>query len=208
MQAAINALLRAVCRGSGAAPSSGALLPTGPLAGLPVAMHFKDLGADQQVGVRRKGRLSADQVRSAAERLRRCVTLAAGFAQRMWVMAAAGLPAALYGIGQEAWPGRLLAGARHGALNAVVRSTAPVALSALVALGLREMRRRWPFPPRMNRASTMPRRRMFRSRLWRSVLCIFLAPTRSSWRASRAGSWRQSRRKCAGNTNEGSFEDV
>lgn len=74
----------------------------------------------------RRGRAAAPQ--------RNCRSLAAGFAQRLRVMAVAGLPAALYGIGQSAWPARLLALARRDALRAIKRSTfrmPPEAFNAL-----------------------------------------------------------------------------
>lgn len=65
-------------------------------------------------------------------------------AQRMRVMAAADLLAALYGIGQSAWPARLLA--QRGALKAVTESifrSAPEAFSALLARTRREDAGAW-----------------------------------------------------------------
>lgn len=48
----------------------------GPL----VQAHFKDLGVDQQAGHRREGRVSVEDVAVAAERLRRCGSMAVGVA--------------------------------------------------------------------------------------------------------------------------------
>lgn len=79
--------------------------------------------------------MAAAHVPGVAERLRRCSVLAAGFPQRLRLLVAAGLPAAMYGIGQSNWP------PRRGALGAVMRSTfrvATEAFSALLSCGCRE----------------------------------------------------------------------
>lgn len=114
--------------------------------GPPVATHLEELGDDQQVGQRREGHVAVDLIAGGAERLRRCRSLFAGFAQRMRVMAAAGLPAALYGIGGSVWPLRLLAFAPGGVLWVVMQFTfggAPEAYSAPLACTWREDAGRW-----------------------------------------------------------------
>lgn len=109
------------------------------------------LGVDQHVDARCRGRLSVDRVDGASEHLRRCGALAAGFSHRMRVMAAACLPAALYGIGQRAWPGRPLVVARRGALMAVMRSTLRSATAcAIASVGLLSVGR---LAPRLGRLS-------------------------------------------------------
>lgn len=59
---------------------------------------------------------------AATERFGRCALLAAGCSRRLWVLARVGCPAALFCIGQSAWPRTAVAHAQQG-LKVVLRST-------------------------------------------------------------------------------------
>lgn len=104
------------------------------LLGPPVASASKDLGVDQQLGRRDAGDGAAQRAADALLRLQRCRAVALPLGARCRLVAASGVPAALYGCGVTALPPASLRRLRRAALGAMVKAAGRVSLEASSAL--------------------------------------------------------------------------
>lgn len=95
--------------------------------GPPVQADFKDLEVDWQAGHRCEGRVASERVTGAAERLRRCGSLAVGVHGELRVAGG--------GIGQRAWMPRRVVVARSGARQVVARYTFRMAVALREGVG-------------------------------------------------------------------------